>query len=336
MESIKEQYWRYSLIAIIIGVSVILFFEATPFLGGIRGAFTIYILLRKQMFYLTEQMRIRPSIAASLLLGETILFFLIPISLAVWLIIDKIQDINLDPTLLLNAGQEFADFIQKQTGFDVWEKSNILKALSVLPQIGQFLVSGISSFAINVVVLIFILYFMLIGGRAMERYMYTLVPFDDRNKDEVLGEINMIVKSNAIGIPLLALIQGIVALIGYLIFGAPDPLLFGFLTCLATIIPIVGTALVWVPLAAYMALAGDWIHALGLFVYSLLILTNVDNLIRFVLQKKLADTHPLITVFGVVIGLSVFGFMGIIFGPLLLSLLLLCVDIFKKTYLDNK
>ena len=336
MESIKEQYWRYSLIAIIIGVSVILFFEATPFLGGILGAFTIYILLRKQMFYLTEQMRIRPSIAASLLLGETILFFLIPISLAVWLIIDKIQDINLDPTLLLNAGQEFADVIQKQTGFDVWEKSNILKALSVLPQIGQFLVSGISSFAINVVVLIFILYFMLIGGRAMERYMYTLVPFDDRNKDEVLGEINMIVKSNAIGIPLLALIQGIVALIGYLIFGAPDPLLFGFLTCLATIIPIVGTALVWVPLAAYMALAGDWIHALGLFVYSLLILTNVDNLIRFVLQKKLADTHPLITVFGVVIGLSVFGFMGIIFGPLLLSLLLLCVDIFKKTYLDNK
>ena len=72
MESIKEQYWRYSLIAIIIGVSVILFFEATPFLGGILGAFTIYILLRKQMFYLTEQMRIRPSIAASLLLGETI------------------------------------------------------------------------------------------------------------------------------------------------------------------------------------------------------------------------------------------------------------------------
>ena len=170
----------------------------------------------------------------------------------------------------------------------------------------------------------------------MERYMYTLFPFDDKNKDEVLGEINMLVKSNAIGIPLLAVIQGIVALIGYLIFQTPDPLLFGFLTCIATIIPIVGTALVWVPLAAYMALAGDWIHALGMAIYSLLILTNVDNLIRFVLQKKLADTHPLVTVFGVVIGLSLFGFMGIIFGPLLLSLFLLCVDIFKKTYLDNK
>ena len=75
---------------------------------------------------------------------------------------------------------------------------------SILPQIGQFLVGSISSFAVNVVVLIFILYFMLIGGRKMENYLYTLFPFSDQNKDEVLNEINMIVKSNAIGIPLLA------------------------------------------------------------------------------------------------------------------------------------
>ena len=87
---------------------------------------------------------------------------------------------------------------------------------------------SISSFAVNVVVLIFILYFMLIGGRKMENYLYTLFPFSDQNKDEVLNEINMIVKSNAIGIPLLAVIQGIVAVIGYFIFQTPDPLLFGF------------------------------------------------------------------------------------------------------------
>ena len=215
------------------------------------------------------------------------------------------------------------------------DRGNLLKAASILPQIGQFLVGSISSFAVNVVVLIFILYFMLIGGRKMENYLYTLFPFSDQNKDEVLNEINMIVKSNAIGIPLLAVIQGIVAVIGYFIFQTPDPLLFGFLTCIATIIPIVGTALVWVPLAAYMALNGDWVHALGLTIYALLVITNVDNLIRFILQKKLADIHPLITVFGVVIGLSLFGFMGIIFGPLLLSLFLLCIDIFKKSYLDK-
>ena len=140
-------------------------------------------------------------------------------------------------------------------------------------------------------------------------------------------------RSNAIGIPLLAVIQGMIASLGYYLFDRPSVLLFGFLTCFATIIPIVGTALVWIPLAAYMAISGDWPHALGLVLYCGLIVTNIDNLIRFILQKKLADTHPLITIFGVFIGLPLFGFMGIIFGPLLLSVFLVCVNIFKNQYL---
>lgn len=74
-----------------------------------------------------------------------------------------------------------------------------------------------------------------------------------------MKEIELIVKSNAIGIPLLAIIQGLVALIGYVIFGVPNALLFGFLTCFATIIPIVGTSIVWAPLVVYLALTGNWI-----------------------------------------------------------------------------
>jgi Predicted permease len=103
----------------------------------------------------------------------------------------------------------------------------------------------------------------------------------------------------------------------------------------ATIIPVVGTALVWVPLVIYLFLTGEWGNAIGLLAYSLIIITNIDNLIRFVLQKKIADTHPLITIFGVIIGLSLFGFMGIIFGPLLISVFILCVDIFKKEYIEE-
>lgn len=217
MENVKEHYWRYSLITIILGLGVILFFKITPFLGGILGAFTIYILLRGQMFHLTEKLNMRPAFAALLLLGETILCFLIPITLAIWLVINKTQNINLDPTVLLNTGQHIADLVQEKTGFDVLDRGNLLKAASILPQIGQFLVGSISSFAVNVVVLIFILYFMLIGGRKMENYLYTLFPFSDQNKDEVLNEINMIVKSNAIGIPLFG---------GYTRYRSGDRLLY--------------------------------------------------------------------------------------------------------------
>jgi hypothetical protein len=82
-------------------------------------------------------------------------------------------------------------------------------------------------------------------------------------------------------------------------------------------------------------MVGDWTNAIGLGAFCAIILTNIDNVIRFILQKKLADTHPLITVFGVIFGLSVFGFWGIIFGPLLLSIFFLLVKMFKTEYLDK-
>ncbi|MDH6356414.1 AI-2E family transporter [Parabacteroides sp. PF5-9] len=334
--SIKEQYWRFSLIAIIIGLGVVLFTQITPFLGGILGAFTIYVLVRKQMIFLTEKKKMRPSMAALLLLGETTLFVLIPLSLAAWLIISKLQHFSLDTTIILNTAQHLADIIQEKTGYNVLDKENLLNAVAILPKIGQSLVGSISDLSINLVALIFVLYFMLISCRQMESWFYTILPFSQRNKDRVLKEVYLLVKSNAIGIPLLAVIQGVVALVGYLLFSVPQPLVFGLLTCIATVIPIVGTALVWFPLCVYMTITGDWINAIGLGIYALLVISNIDNLIRFMLQKQMADTHPLITIFGVIIGLSLFGFMGIIFGPILISVFLLCVNIFKEQYLDKK
>lgn len=331
--SIKEQYWKYSLITIILGLGLLLFLKMTPFMGGILGACTIYIMVRGQMLYFTQKKKIRKSITAIILLIEAILCFLVPLSLAVWLLINKLQTVNVDTTAFVNTVTNLADWIRQKTEYDLLSKENISSIASILPGIGQFLMGGISSFAVNLFVLVFVLYFMLIGGTKMEQYIYELLPFSDSNKKHVMNEINMIVRANAIGIPLLAIIQGAIATLGYYLFDAPSALLFGFLTCFATVIPIVGTALVWFPLAAYMAISGDWPHAVGLLLYCGLIVTNIDNLIRFILQKKMADTHPLITIFGVVIGLSLFGFMGVIFGTLLISIFILCVNIFKEQYL---
>lgn len=331
--SVKEQYRKYSLITIILGLGLLLFLKMTPFMGGILGACTIYIMVRDQMLYLTQKKKIRKNVTAIILLIEAILCFLVPLSLAVWLLISKLQTVNVDTATFVDTITNLADWIRRKTEYDLLSKENISSIASILPGIGQFLMGGISSFAVNLFVLVFVLYFMLIGGTKMEQYIYELLPFSDSNKKHVMNEINMIVRANAIGIPLLAIIQGAIATLGYYLFDAPSALLFGFLTCFATVIPIVGTTLVWFPLAAYMAISGDWPHAIGLLLYCGLIVTNIDNLIRFILQKKMADTHPLITIFGVVIGLSLFGFMGVIFGPLLISIFILCVNIFKEQYL---
>ena len=332
--SIKEQYWKYSLIVIILFMGVIIFRQITPFLGGLLGALTMYILVRTHMNYLTEKRKMKRSISALLITAETIMVFLVPLGLIIWLVVNKLQDINLAPQTFIEPIQQVAEFIKEKTGYDVLGKDTLSFIVSILPRVGQIIMEGASSLAVNLLVMIFVLYFMLIGGKKMEAYVNDILPFNEANTQEVIREINMIVRSNAIGIPLLAIIQGGVAMIGYLIFGAPNILLLGFLTCFATIIPMVGTALVWFPVAAYLAISGDWFHAIGLAAYGAIVVSQSDNLIRFILQKKMADTHPLITIFGVVIGLPLFGFMGVIFGPLLLSLFFLFVNMFKKEYLD--
>lgn len=335
MLSFKERYWRFSLFGLILGLGTAILVELGPFFGGLLGAATIYVLLRRQMMYLAERRKWRRSLAATVLVVEAVLCFLVPISLIVWLLVVKVQDITLDPQKLVAHIKHLADLIYARTGYDLWQENNLSSLLSYLPKLGQWVVKNIMSFGVNVIALLFVLYFMLIGGCRMEQYIREILPFSHTVTRNVMREVRMIVRSNAIGIPLLAVAQGIVAYLGYVVFKVPEPLLWGVVTCFATIIPIVGTALVWVPIAFFMALGGRWGGAIGLVLFGMLVITQVDNVVRFVLQKKLADTHPLVTIFGVIIGLSLFGFMGVIFGPLLLEMFIFCVNLFKKRYLDG-
>ncbi|MDD2436831.1 MAG: AI-2E family transporter [Massilibacteroides sp.] len=334
MATSKENYWKYSLIILLITLGIILFNQFRPFFTGLLGAFTMYVLLRKQMFFLVEKKKINKTVSAILIVSEVILCILIPTFLMIWMLLGRIQYVDLDIAPLIAFVQQYIQLIQEKTGYDILSVNNLTTATSYVTKFIQLLIGQVSNVIVNSVVLIFILYFMLISGREIEAYTYDLLPFNDKNKTHILGEIKRMVLSNAIGIPLLAIIQGIIAFIGYLIFGVPSPLLFGFITCFSTIIPLLGTGLVWFPLCIYFVLTGNWVSAIGLATYSLVILTNVDNVIRFILQKKLADTHPLITVFGVIMGLSLFGFWGVIFGPLLLSMFFLLLKIFKTEYIQ--
>lgn len=336
MSNFKEQYWKYSLLIIVVVLGAIIFKETLPFLSGVLGACTIYVLVRKQMGYLEDTKKIRRSIAATLILIEVSLCFLIPAFFVIWLLVNRLQNVDLEPSVFIKTIQHLIDLIHEKVGYDLLSSDNLTVVTSKITNIAQLLVSQISSFLINSFVLLFVLYFMLLGRKQMESYLYDILPFKNKNKKEVIKSAKVMVVSNAIGIPLLALIQGFIAMIGYLIFGTPDPLIFAFLTCFATILPLIGTALIWFPLAAYLALTGDWAGGIGLTIYALVVISNVDNLVRFLLQKKLANTHPMITIFGVILGLSLFGFWGVIFGPLLLSLFLLCFDMFKRDYIDDQ
>ena len=332
----EERYWRRSLLALIIILGVIIFLRILPLLGGMLGACAIYVLVRKQLFYLTEKKKFNKKIGASLITLEVILVFLIPLSLIVWLGISKIQTLNFETKFILEPLEEMVQIVKNKTGFDVLNKETITFLASLFSKIGERIMSGVSGFAINLVMLVFLLFFLLLGGRKMEDYIKDLLPFSQKNKELIIHKTHLIIRSNAIGIPLLAIIQGTIAFIGYSLFGLSNSPLLALLTALASVIPIVGTALVWIPCVAYLALHADWFNTIGLALYGIIIISQCDNLIRLMLQKKMADIPPLITVFGVIIGLQLFGFIGVIFGPAMLSFFIVCVDIFKNDYMKYK
>jgi predicted PurR-regulated permease PerM len=149
-------------------------------------------------------------------------------------------------------------------------------------------------------------------------------------------DLNKMVLSNAIGIPLIALAQGIVGLIGYLIIGVQEPVFWFVITCVAGMLPVVGAALAYVPLSLLLFASNEPVKGVIVLVFGLAIIGSVDNIFRFWLQKKLGDVHPLITVFGVIIGVNLFGFIGLIFGPILISLFLLLLKVYSKEFSPSK
>ena len=144
-----------------------------------------------------------------------------------------------------------------------------------------------------------------------------------------------LIMANALGIPVVALGQGIVALVGYFIFGAPSPILLFALTAAASMIPIVGAAIIYVPICIFMIAEGNTGAGLGLGAYCMIVVGLTDNVLRFTLLKKLEDIHPLNTVFGIIMGMKLFGFMGLVFGPILVSFTLLLIQVYRNEFSDD-
>lgn len=334
----KVSFWtpRTSLITLILVLVLIIGKHALPYMSGVLGALTIYVLLRGQMKWLVERKHWGRSWAASLLTVEAIFFFLIPILGIVLMLIDLFS--TFDPeslNVLTTQAQEMIQQVEDRFGIELWSEENLQKLTSVSTTLVKGLLQGMSSFFLNAFIILFLLYFMLRGYDQFESAVEELLPFTGKNKRTVSSETISIVKSNAIGIPVLALVQGVFAYIGYLIFGVENALLFAVLTTFTTIIPVLGTMIVWVPMAVIMGINGDWLNAVLLGAYGFIVIGGVDNVARLLLQKQMANIHPLITIFGVFIGLSLFGFWGVIFGPLILSLIVLFINLYRHDYVPG-
>ena len=323
---------QLTLLAIIIVIGILMLKHFYVFLPGVLGAITLYILSRKLYFRVTDEKGWRPGWTALLFILAYLIIICLPIYLAVVLVIPKIVAVFNNPVQIMLAVTTFSNKVQQATGIELYNGESLQNASKKIADNLPMFLTGTANFVTNLLLMFFVLYYMLFHGKRMETYLNDSIPLRESNREMLATETIVMIRANAIGIPLLAVIHGLVAMLGYFIFGINDYVVWGFLTGVASLIPIVGTGIIWVPLTIYLFASGQNWQGIGLGIYSLAVLTNVDYVARITILRKIGDVHPLITIFGVIIGLSMFGFLGLVFGPLLISYFILLVKIYRNEF----
>ncbi len=326
---------QVALIAIILVLAGLICFNLALFIPSVLGAITIYVVCRKYNFYLQEEKKWKPWASSLALMFASLVILILPIYFIGDLLIEKLGNAQAYMDKFNVFLEKIHTYIYSKIGFDILSKENMDKLKNNVGQFSTKALSGTFNTLTVVMSMYFILYFMLEKPRFFERILSSSAPLKRSNVSLIGEKMRKLIMANAIGIPVVAIGQGIVALVGYFIFGAPSPVLLFALTAAASMIPVVGAAIIYIPICIYMIAEGDTGTGLGLAAYCLVIVGLTDNVLRFTLLKKLEDIHPLNTVFGIIMGMNLFGFMGLVFGPILISLTLLLIQVYRNEFSED-
>jgi len=319
------------LLSIIILLFILIAQELYSMLGAFLGAITLYVLLRNMMIKLVMSYNMKKWLAALLLIIISLLIIVLP---SIWIVstsIKKVQPLLNNPTLLNETFEKINTYLLQKFNIDILNQDNITKINAIVFGNAKKLLGGTISSIGNVFIMFFVLYYMLVQTFDVEIWLRKNVPFKKSNVTKIIEESRNLIFSNAVGVPVVAVLQGIAGLLGYWIFGVNDFIFLGLLTAICSMVPVVGAMIIWIPIVLFQLSIGNTWQGIAIALWCLLLVGSIDNVARFALQKKMANVHPLITIFGVMIGINIFGFLGIIFGPILFSIFFLLV----KIYIDE-
>lgn len=319
------------VLLLIIILGGLIFNAMLPYLSGVLGAVTIYVLLRSPMSKLVKK-GWNANLAASLLLLLSFICILVPVAGIVLLLGSKIGEAVDNSERVVKAVKQQLGTWEDRLGYDLSSQIDVSGISSWLTTNLQSLAGGTFNTVIAIGIMYFMLYYMLTNRRQLRESMFDYIPVAKDNLQIIGREIRAMVRSNALGIPLVAIAQGIIGLIGFLIFGVKEPFFWAVIVTIGSMVPFVGAMLGIVPVFILTMSNGHLFQAWGILLYGIIIVGSTDNVFRMYALKRLDNVHPLITVIGVVVGVPIFGFIGLIFGPLLISLFLVVVKIYKSEY----
>src|SRR5690606_27897312 len=177
---------------------------------------------------------------------------------------------------------------------------------------------------------------MLVQKSEFERGLLKYAPFREQYALRFAEELRTTTYSNVLGQGFIAIVQGALVSIGFFMFGIKDPIFWGVISSFLAFLPVVGAPLVFIPAAIIEIANGNEASGWGLLLWGLILIINIDNVSRMIIAKNMSDTHPVITIVGVIIGIPIFGILGLVFGPLLISYFILTIKIYETSKLATE
>lgn len=201
--------------------------------------------------------------------------------------------------------------------------------------IAQIFSSTLSAFFSFFLMLLAIFYFLK-DGHKWSKFLIKLSPLSDIDDKKIIDGFKLAVNAVMKGYFFIAIIQGILMSFGLWIFGVPNALLWGVVAAIASLVPMIGTAFVSVPAIIFLFITGNVFPSLGLLIWSILVVGTVDNFLNPIIIGNKIKIHPLFVLFSVLGGIALLGPIGILIGPIMLSLLYTLLSIYKNEFQEKE
>jgi predicted PurR-regulated permease PerM len=353
-DDFPSRFARYFFAVLTLIILYFSYLMVKPFLVEIFLALVLFIISKPLYYFFLRLFRGRRGLSSAVTCILLAIVIVMPLLTLASIIAAQALDIYNQISKGLQNGNLWEALMAKLAAIEAYAKQWHVNLNLSYPQVEEFIrstlinasqfiytsaigiVKGFTSLIFSLLLIFFVTFFCFIEGDDFIKTLKALSPLDPAHNEEILGDVETTVKATLRGTIIVALIQGILGGIGFIIFGIPSAAFWGTLMVPASVVPVVGAALIWVPGALYLFIQGNTWAGIGMLFWGTMGIGTVDNLVKPYLMKGARYTPTIFTFFAIMGGIAYFGTIGFILGPLILSFLLSLLSIYQTTILRHE
>ncbi|MGY4383293.1 putative PurR-regulated permease PerM [Pedobacter sp. UYP24] len=321
---------------IIVVLGCLILYSLQGIFGSILSTLVLYTILRPGYVYLVDVKRMNRSLAAILLLFISVVVLILPFYALSSMVIEKIAELQNNPAYFKDILFKLKHLMPIGGDLQNLVEDGIKKAGTWATELFPSIITGAFNIILGLMLMYFLLYFMLVQMDSFESALIKYAPFREQNVQRFAEEMRNTTYANVLGQGFIALVQGTLVGISFYVLGYTDPVFWGVITTFISFVPVLGPPVIFVPAALLQIANGNSFAGWAMLIFGFVVIINIDNVLRFMIAKRVGNIHPVITVIGVVIGIPLFGILGLVFGPLLISWFILLLKIYETSAMASE